>query len=271
MRLPLLLCLAFAAAPAVADEAPVATPPVAPLLAPSGAAPDPAALWREIDGLYHSARDGAGVMEALDARIAEAEKAAGPGGAYDATWRRARNLFWRSELAPTDPEKATLAKRGWAEGDAAVQIRSNGGEGHYYAGICAGNYGDAIGVPKALMQGVEAPFVAHVKASERLVPAIDQGGPTMTLGRYHFKLPWPKQDTDASVKLLRSVIAQHPKNLRARYYLADTLLEEDQPQEAKRLLDEVLALSPGRDPPEERLVKRWAKALLVTVQKELQP
>lgn len=263
MRLPLLLLLALVASPARAEEAPPATPP-------SGEpAPDPAALWREIDALYLSSRDGAGVMDQLDAKIAAAEKAAGPGGAYDATWRRARQLFWRSELVPTDAEKATLAKRGWAEGEAAVKIRPSGGEGHYYAGISAGNYGDAIGVPKALLQGVEAPFVAAVKAAERLLPGIDQGGPAMTLGRYHFKLPWPKQDAEASVKLLRGVIAAHPKNLRARFYLADTLLGEDEPKEAKRLLDEVLALTPGKDPPEERLVKRWAKALLPKVEAEL--
>ena len=264
--------LAAACALAALPLAASAQDAAAPAAAPAPAAEDPAAklasLLPELDKEYYLRRHQPGVMDAVDAKLDEAAKLAG-GETYDVLWRRSRSLFWRSELAGSDAEKAKLAKQGWDVGEKAVAASPKGGEGHYYAGICAGNYGDAIGVLKALSQGVEAPFVNHVNEAIRRVPALDNGGPSLTMGRYHHQLPWPKRDGAKSKEILEAVVRSFPKNLRAKYYLADTLLKEDEPAEAKKLLDQVLAGSMPFNPAEEKLVKRWAKALLPKVEAEL--
>jgi hypothetical protein len=268
-RLLTLLALVALASPALAEEAAPAAAPAAEPPAAEDPAAKLAALFKEIDDTYLQKRDQPGIVEELEKKLSEAEALGKEPAKYDVTWRRARLQFWKSEMAPNDEKKAELAKIGWDLGEAAVKLKPAGGEGHYYAGICAGNYGDAIGVAKALMKGVEEPFTGHVNEAVRKVPALDAGGPSNTMGRYYFKLPWPKHDGKKSEEILRAVVKSFPRNTRAKYYLAETLLDEDKPEEAKKLLDEVLAGGPGRDPPDERLVRKWAKALLPKVEEEL--
>jgi hypothetical protein len=51
----------------------------------------------------------------------------------------------------------------------------------------------------------------------------------------------------------------NPASLRARVYLASSLIEDGRPEEARRLLDEVRAAPIGRyDAPEEKRAKTMA-------------
>ncbi len=122
----------------------------------------------------------------------------------------------------------------------------------------------------ALRQGIEGKFLGHLNKAMAIDKKYDNAGPLNALGRFYFELPWPKYDGDKSIELLREAIALVPNDLRARVYLADTLLEEDEPAEAKKLLDEVLASRPGVDPPEERRAQELAKALMPKVKKALE-
>jgi hypothetical protein len=55
------------------------------------------------------------------------------------------------------------------------------------------------------------------------------------------------------------VFERNPHNLRARVFLAELLEEEDEPEEARRLIAEVLKAAPGKyDAPEERRSKLLA-------------
>ena len=92
-----------------------------------------------------------------------------------------------------------------------------------------------------------------------LNPQYEHGSIDVAWGRFYDKLPWPKRDRKKAQEHLRMALQGHPDNLRARVFLAMSLMDDDQPGEAKRLLDEVAAAPIGKyDPPEERRAKLLA-------------
>jgi hypothetical protein len=83
-------------------------------------------------------------------------------------------------------------------------------------------------------------------------------------------LPWPKYDAKKSEAAYKRALELNPYNLRARVYWAELMLEEDDPQSALRLLDEVEKATVGHyDAPEERRAKLLGQMLRPKVQEEL--
>ena len=82
-------------------------------------------------------------------------------------------------------------------------------------------------------------------------------------------MPWPKYDEDKALAAFRKALAINPHNLRARVYWAELLIREDEPEPARRLLQEVLAATPGKyDAPEERRCQVLAAAVLRSLPKQ---
>ncbi len=128
-----------------------------------------------------------------------------------------------------------------------------------------GAYSEAVGVITALAQGLESKFrdpILEVVAADpnSQNPNLDYVGPEMAIGRYYYKLPWPKHSDSKSKEWLNRAIKARPDNLLAHYFLADTLKDHDK-QAAQRELGIVLAGSEAFDPPLARRVKRWAMRL----------
>lgn len=249
--------LLLSCAPAWGEEAPPAPAEVAPARS----------VLEEVDALY-ARRDQPGVLDRIDSMLEEARRS--DPRSYAVAWRQARSAFWRAETTAGDDQRAKRARAAWDLAEKAVALDPAGGEAHYYAAISAGIYAETISVVKALMQGVEKPFLAHLRLALERVPRIDQGGPSLTMGRYHYSLPWPRYDGKESIRILRAVVRSFPANLRAKLYLAQTLHKEGEHAEAKKLLGEIAALDPGKDRPEEKLIKSRARAFLPEVVEDLE-
>jgi hypothetical protein len=184
---------------------------------------------------------------------------------YDQLWRAARWYHWVADDAPSDDQRKTLAKQGWAIGDKAKQINPAGIEGKYWTSVDIGTYSEAVGVITALAQGLESKFrdpILEVVAADPSCqnPNLDYVGPEMAMGRYYYKLPWPKHSDSKSKEWLNRAIKARPDNLLAHYYLADTLKDHDK-DSAQKEIGIVFAGSEAFDPPLARRVKRWAMRL----------
>jgi cytochrome c-type biogenesis protein CcmH/NrfG len=180
--------------------------------------------------------------------------------------RLARLRAWQADAAPDKEAKRRLGREGWELGDRVAQLAPGRAEGYYYAAASLASYGDGVGVLAALSQGLEGQFLQRVRRAVELDPWLDAGGPQVALGRYHYTMPWPKRDLRRARALYTGVLARHPDNLRARYYLAQLALREKAEAEAQGLLTGVLQAPPGPNPPEERRIKGWA----ARVQREAQ-
>jgi hypothetical protein len=190
---------------------------------------------------------------------------------YEILWRAARLYFWLGDdPSQSSEERSKLGKIGWDYAERAVAVAPQRPEGYYWAAVDIGTYALGLGVLKALSAGLEDKFKERLGHAEQLAPEYNFGGIGVAWGRFYEKLPWPKRDRRKAEQSLRRVLSQHPNNLRARVFLADTLSQVNHAQEAKQLLDQVAATPLGRyDVPEERRAKALGAGLMPSVMRML--
>jgi hypothetical protein len=207
-------------------------------------------------------RDEPGALERIRESLEAAERAAPE--SHDVLWRQARLHFWLAD----DPrlakrEKSRLGKIAWEYGDRAARANPDRVEGWNYAAAGMGNYALGIGVFAALRQGIEGKFKERLSAAERLDPDFESGAIQTAWGRFWYELPWPKYSARRSRKALEEALRKNPDNVRARVYLAELDLKEDEPERARSELEKAVAHPPGRyDAPEERRWQDVARSLL---------
>ncbi len=243
MRLLLAVALALPAAAALAQGAPVV----------GGPQPDVKRLLASVDEQW-ARRDAPGAVDAMRARLAEAERLA-PND-YDVLWRQARLYFWLAD-DPSLPknDKSRLGRVSWQYGDRATAANPARVEGWDYAAAGMGNYALGVGIFTALRQGLEGKFKERLARATRIDAKFEDGAIQTAWGRFWYELPWPKYDARKSRHALEDALKLNPDNVRAHVYLADLLEKEDHPKEARAELEKAIANPPGRyDAPEER---RW--------------
>ena len=204
-------------------------------------------------------RDQPAALKEIGALI-KAQIASDP-DSFETNWRLAQVYVWEANGADGD-HQADLGQAGWEAGDKAILAKPDDVRGHYLASTGLGLYSEGIGILRALSKGVEGKFRDRIQAALRIDKDYLDGAPQVVWGRYFYKLPWPKRDIGESIKVLTAAVQGHPKNLRAKLYLADSLLEAEKGAEAKKLMQEVVAAPAGDDLPEEKRIKDQAKKWL---------
>lgn len=235
-------------------------------LLPLSALADPAEIAARIDSLY-AKRDDAQAAKELEAAIAEGLKAHPED--YRLLWRAARGKWWVADGAQDIRLKRQLAKDGWALGEKAQKANPKAVEGYYFTAISVGAYAQAVGILKALAEGLEGKFLSNLDKSLEMDPGFSDGGPWITKGRYYSELPWPKRDLDKSRQLLEKAMQQQPQALRLYLYLAETQLKAGEAKKATQTISKALSGDPSYDPPEARRVKELAKTVAAQIEEEL--
>jgi tetratricopeptide (TPR) repeat protein len=230
----------------------------------SGAATAPIpSLLARVDDLYRRRDDKAAWHE--QQRLVQTLIARAP-NEHGVLWRAARFYFWASDDPGVPKEqRSRWGKDGWDFAERAIVVNPNDPAGYYWAAVCMGNYALGLGVVKALSQGMEGKFRDRLGRAQALNATYELGGAETAWGRFYDKLPWPKRDRKKAEEYLRKAIELNPHALRARVYLASSYLDADRAIEAKHLLDEVAAATPGYDAPEERRAQALGQGLMPTV------
>jgi hypothetical protein len=196
------------------------------------------------------------------ARLAKAELAKDP-NSFEGNWRRASLLVWQADgVADGSELKAALGKLAWEAADKAIAAKPGDVRGHYFGGTGIGLYSEGVGILTALSQGLEGKFRDRLQTALKTDKDFLDGAPQVVWGRYFFKLPWPKRDVGESIKVLSAAVEQHPRNLRAKLYLADSLAEDGKGDTAKKIAQEILDANLQGDVPEQKRMKDLAKKWL---------
>jgi len=227
-----------------------------------GGASPPVETWTQRFDRRWSQRDERSVLEELYNLAKDAQKK--NANDFDANLRLAAVLVWQADgLADGTNAKAQSGKQGWNLAEKALAVNPEDVRAQYYGGTGIGLYSEGVGILTALGEGLEGKFRSRVEAALRLDKNFLDGAPQVLWGRFFFKLPWPKRDVAESIKVLRTCIQEHPHNLRAKLYLAESLLDDGKKQEAKQLIEQIDVAPIGVDPPEDRRIKaraqQWAK------------
>lgn len=228
---------------------------------------DPSAVAKELDVVF-SQRTSSGSVDALDKATNEAVRSAPD--SYDVLWRAARNKFWMADSSPEADKKRKYGKEGWDLAERAIAVDGSKAEGHYYAAINLGAYGEGVGVWQALRQGIEGKFTQRIDKALEIDKHAERSGPLVAKARYFHSMPWPKRDLGRAARLYKQATGKHPENLRAWYYLAQTQLKAGDPEDANETMKKVTSGSVDYDPAEGKRIQSWAKRTQAEINRELE-
>src|SRR5215469_14357715 len=186
-------------------------------------------------------------------------------GAIDALWHE-RGDPAKAEEGIEKAQAALAAKPD--DGDRMVKAKPDWVGGNYYAAAGIGIYSQAVGILKALGEGLEAKFNERLDKAIQLDPRFQKEMPLIAKGRYFFELPWPKRNLGKSATWYRKALAVNPNNLRATAWLAETLWRDGDVAGAKAQLAKVAEAHDPDDPAEEDRVKSIAKKIAAQMEKE---
>ena len=214
-------------------------PTVAPNAIDSGDEKIAVAKISEGDRLYE------GRVDMAKARVAVAtyrQAVTADYGNYEAAWKLARATFYVGDNTDNDNEAEDMFRAGIESGKSAVKLQGGKPEGHFWLGA---NYGGDA--ERSTLAGLAA--VQDIRNEMETVIKIDdkfQGGAAyLGLGRLYLKAPKVLGgDTSKAIDYLKKGLAITPDNSLMKYYLAEAYDSEHRDAEAKKLIEEILTMTP---------------------------
>jgi len=184
---------------------------------------------------------------------------------FDAAWKLARAQYWLGTQGLPAPGRKAALEAGMAAGRRAVAINPARPEGHFWIAANMGALAESFG----LRQGIR--FRGSIRDALETVlqldPGFQQGSADRALGRWYYKVPGVfGGDKRKSEAHLRKALAYNAQSVITRLFLAETLIELNRKDEARRELE--AAIAAPDDPewiPEDRLFREQARRLLATL------
>ena len=167
---------------------------------------------------------------------------------YEALWKIARAYFITGDALPETDEYKNRHKecgeKGMSYAKRALTVNPKGIEGHYYYGLSIAQYSIGISIVKALIKGLGPEYEKHIGKAIELNKLYDYAGPLRAMGRYWYRLPWPKRNIDKSIDYLKEAEALAPLSTRGRVYLAESCIKGGKKDCARKQLTMALETEP---------------------------
>jgi hypothetical protein len=223
------------------------------LLSLTAAQPDPDALYRDREHVASAAR-------------AEAVWAARLGSDpqdFASAWKLARARYWLGGHAGESARKPYL-EGGIAAARAAVAIAPAKPDGHFWIAANMGALAESFGMRQGLKY--RGDIKSELETVLRLDPAYLQGSADRALGRWYFKVPGLfGGSTRQSEEHLRKSLTYNPNSSASLFFLAETLIAEKKPDEARAVLQRLRDAPIDPDwAPEDREFKAKGRLLLAS-------
>jgi tetratricopeptide (TPR) repeat protein len=165
---------------------------------------------------------------------------------YEAQWRLARYYHFLGKHVADKNERRRALEAGMEAGKRAVALQSNRPEGHFWL---AANYGTDLQEKSIFTRWrLVKPIRQELEAVIHIDPYYVKGSAYAVLGKLYSEVPklfggnleQGIADGEQAVKI-------RPDNSLAKLYLAESYLRAGRKPEAKRLLQEILTMSPDKD------------------------
>ncbi len=180
---------------------------------------------------------------------------------YEAAWKAARsyreycNESKQKGIAGWQDICKKFGKIGMQYGEKAIALNAKSVEGHFWFGCSVGNYSDGVSILTALKEGLKDKTQNSFEQAYALDKMYKNGGPVKALGRFWYVLPWPLNNKDKSMALLREYQQLFPNDAEGQVFLGELLIDTKNKDEAKILLQKAAAS-------DKQYYSDWAKRLL---------
>jgi tetratricopeptide (TPR) repeat protein len=183
---------------------------------------------------------------------------------FESAWKLARARYWLGGHASENDRKA-LFEGGIAAGRAAIASAPNKPEGHFWVAANMGALAESFGLRQGLKYRGE--IKRELETVLRLDPTFAQGSADRALGRWYFKVPGLFGGSNAQSEAhLRKSLTYNPNSTASLYFLAETLIDMNRKDEARAVLEKLLAVPVDPDwGPENREFKQKGERLLKTL------
>ena len=183
---------------------------------------------------------------------------------FESAWKLARARYWLGGHAPDDQRRAFL-DQGIAAARAAIALEPEKPEGHFWLAANMGALAESFGVRQGLKY--RGDIKSELLTVLRIDPAFQQGSADRALGRWYFKVPGLFGGSSSkSEEHLRRSLTYNPSSSASLFFLAETLIGSNRKQEARTLLEQLLAAPVDPEwAPEDREFKDKASVLVKTL------
>jgi tetratricopeptide (TPR) repeat protein len=155
---------------------------------------------------------------------------------YQAHWKAARAYYYAGTLAKRSKPQgwedlcAKYGEKGMEHAQKATELKSQGVEGHFYYGLCAGVYSKGVSLVTAAVKGIRATAQKHLQKAYKLDKTYKSGIPILALGRYWEVLPMVAgQDLDKALVYYQEARRIMPQDAQHRpelnLYMGNLLLK----------------------------------------------
>jgi tetratricopeptide (TPR) repeat protein len=183
---------------------------------------------------------------------------------FEAAWKLARARYWLGGHAAEQDRKA-LYEAGIAAGRAAIAVSPNRPEGHFWVAANMGALAESFGTRQGLKYRGE--IKSELETVLKIDPGFQEGSADRALGRWYNKVPGLFGGSDKKAEEhLRKSLTYNSTSAASLYFLAETLLDERKKDEARAILEKLIAAPLDPDwAPEDRDFKQKAERLLQTL------
>jgi uncharacterized membrane protein len=180
---------------------------------------------------------------------------------FESAWKLAKARYWLGTHAPEKSRKAYL-EGGIAAGRAAVAASPNRPEGHLWIAANMGALAESFGLRQGLKY--RGAIKDALETTLRLDPAFQHGSADRGLGRWYYKVPGLFGGSNKkSEQHLRKSLTYNPNSSASLYFLSETLIELGKKDEARAVLEKLIAAPLDPDwAPEDREFKQKGSVLI---------
>jgi tetratricopeptide (TPR) repeat protein len=217
---------------------------------------------KDPDLLYRDREQLASARQAAD--IWEARLTANPKD-FESAWKLARACYWLGGHVPADQQRQQY-ERGITAATRAAELEPKRAEGHFWMAADMGAMAESFGIRAGLRY--RGPIKEALETVLRIDPSFQQGSADRALGRWYFKVPRLfGGNRDRAIEHLKKSLVHNPDSTATHFFLAETYLDMDRRDDARR--EARLVLDAPLDPawtPEDREFKQKATDLLKQIE-----
>jgi tetratricopeptide (TPR) repeat protein len=180
---------------------------------------------------------------------------------FVSAWKLARACYWLGGHVPADEQRQQF-ERGIKAATRAVELEPEKPEGHFWMAADMGAMAESFGLRAGIRY--RGPIKTALETVLKLDPSFQQGSADRALGRWYFRVPRLfGGNKDKAIEHLKKSLMYLPESTATHFFLAETYLDMDKPEDARREAQLVLDAPLVPDwAPEDREFKQKATELL---------